>query len=153
MDINAFIPPGYIRNEVQKLDIYKRIAGIENEEEYHDMQDELIDRFGDMPDSVENLLSIAYTKALAHQADIVEISANKKEIKITMYEKAEVDGARIPEVINAHGRKLKFYLDKKPYFIYSFDKKESVDTAKMLQVVRELVEQISAIHLAKEVKN
>jgi len=153
MDINAFIPPGYIRNEVQKLDIYKRIAGIENEEEYHDMQDELIDRFGDMPDSVENLLSIAYTKALAHQADIVEISANKKEIKLTMYEKAEVDGARIPEVINAHGRKLKFYLDKKPYFIYSFDKKETVDTAKMLSVVRELVEQISVIHLAEEVKN
>lgn len=153
MDINAFIPPGYIRNELQKLDIYKRIAGIENEEEYHDMQDELIDRFGDMPESVENLLAIAYTKAVAHQADIVEISANKKEIRITMFEKAKVDGARIPEIINEHGRKLRFCLDKKPYFIYSFDKKETVDTAKILDVVRKLVEQINEIHLAEEVDN
>lgn len=153
MDINAFIPPGYIRNEVQKLDIYKRIAGIENEDEYQDMQDELIDRFGDMPESVENLLAIAYTKAVAHQADIVEISANKKEIRIIMFEKAQVDVARIPEIINEHGRKLKFCLDKKPYFIYSFDKKETVDTAKILDVVRKLVGQIREIHLAKEADN
>ena len=44
------------KNEYQKLDIYKRISGIENQEEYMDMQDELIDRFGDIPKPVENLL-------------------------------------------------------------------------------------------------
>ncbi len=48
-DINAYIPATYIKNEYQKLDIYKRISAIETEEEYMDMQDELMDRFGDIP--------------------------------------------------------------------------------------------------------
>ena len=52
-DIDAYIPASYIKNEYQKLDIYKRISGIENQEEYMDMQDELIDRFGDIPKPVE----------------------------------------------------------------------------------------------------
>ena len=67
-DINAYIPGGYIKNEYQKLDIYKRISTIENEDEYMDMQDELIDRFGELPGAVGNLLKVAYLKALAHQA-------------------------------------------------------------------------------------
>ena len=53
------------RNEYQKLDIYKRIAAIENEEEMEDMTEELIDRFGDIPKKVEQLLDIAGLKALA----------------------------------------------------------------------------------------
>ena len=45
-DIDAYIPATYIKNEYQKLDIYKRISAIETEDEYMDMQDELLDRFG-----------------------------------------------------------------------------------------------------------
>ena len=54
--IDAYIPMGYIPNELQKLDIYKRIADIETQEETEEMTEELIDRFGDPPKSVENLL-------------------------------------------------------------------------------------------------
>ena len=49
LDVDAFIPPSYIVNEVQKLDIYKRIAGIENQAECDDMKEELLDRFGRQP--------------------------------------------------------------------------------------------------------
>ena len=63
VDIDAYIPPAYIPNEFQKLDIYKRIAGIENEEESEEMLEELIDRFGDPPKSVENLLWIAKSQS------------------------------------------------------------------------------------------
>lgn len=54
IDLDAYIPASYILNESQKLDIYKRIACIETEEEGAEMLDELIDRFGDPPKSVEN---------------------------------------------------------------------------------------------------
>src|SRR5699024_11194628 len=47
LELNAFIPPKYIPNEYQKLDVYKRIAAIESQEEYEDMQEELMDRFGE----------------------------------------------------------------------------------------------------------
>ena len=66
IDIDAYIPMGYIPNEMQKLDIYKRIAGIETADESEEMLEELIDRFGDPPKSVENLLYIARVKSMAH---------------------------------------------------------------------------------------
>ena len=54
LNVDAFIPDSYIANEYQKLDIYKRIAAIENEEEMEDMTEELIDRYGDIPERVMN---------------------------------------------------------------------------------------------------
>ena len=59
LNVDAYIPESYIQNEYQKLDIYKRIAAIENEEEMDDMTEELIDRFGDIPKKVQQLLHIA----------------------------------------------------------------------------------------------
>ncbi|MBQ9765118.1 MAG: transcription-repair coupling factor [Lachnospiraceae bacterium] len=150
MKINAYIPSSYIKNEMLKLDTYKRIAGIETEEEYSDMQDELIDRFGDMPESVNNLLLISYIKSQAHAADITEINANKGEIRLKMYEKANVDAAKIPELIADYGRKLKFVASATPYFLYTFDKKENVNNAKLVEVTRELVEKILGIQFRKE---
>ena len=63
IDIDAYIPMGYIPNEMQKLDIYKRIAGIETADESEEMLEELIDRFGDPPKSVEICL---YCKGKIH---------------------------------------------------------------------------------------
>ena len=82
-DIDAYIPVSYIKNEYQKLDIYKRISAIETEEEYMDMQDELMDRFGDIPHSVENLLKIAAIRALAHRAYVTEVVINRQEVRLT----------------------------------------------------------------------
>ena len=147
MDINAYIPSSYIRNELQKLDVYKRIAGIENEKEYMDMQDELIDRFGTMPKSVENLISIAYMKSVAHSLDITEINANKQTIKIVMYEKAAVDVAKIPTILTTFRNQLKFTADKKPYFTYTYSKLEIKDDAGQIQTVRKLLEHMKELML------
>lgn len=65
LDVDAYIPDTYIVNEVQKLDIYKRIAGIENSKERDDMKDELLDRFGEIPRAVDNLLRIALIRVAA----------------------------------------------------------------------------------------
>ena len=62
LDIDAFIPATYIRNEYQKLEIYKRIAAISNEEEYEEMADELMDRYGELPKAAQNLLAVALFK-------------------------------------------------------------------------------------------
>ncbi len=150
MKVNAYIPEGYIKNETLKLDTYKRIAGVETEEEYNDMQDELVDRFGDMPESVSNLLLISYIKSLAHNADITEINANRAEIRFKMYEKACVDTVKIPALISSYGRKLKFVGGSIPQFIYTFDKKDNVNNAKLVEVTKELVEKISELQIKGE---
>ncbi len=135
--LDAFIPPSYIPNEYQKLDIYKRIAGIENEEEGEEMLEELIDRFGDPPKSVTNLLLIAQLKARAHQAYIREIIQKGMEFKLVLYERAKIDVAKIPELVDCYKTRLKFLPDVKgPYFLLQFkvnDRKDQPDTISLLE--------------------
>ena len=116
--INAFIPPDYIPNEFQKLDIYKRIAAIENEEERDDMLEELIDRFGEPPRSVLNLLEISNVRSMAHNDYVTEVSDKGEGIKFVMYEKAKVHPERIPELLEKHKGELSFKPDAIPYFVY-----------------------------------
>lgn len=118
IDLSAYIPPSYIKSEAQKLDMYKRIAGIESEEEFLDMQEELIDRFGELPSSVNNLLNIAFIKALAHKAYIVSVLHKGYEVKFFMYHKANVDINGIPKLLEQHEGSLKFITEANPYFVY-----------------------------------
>lgn len=118
LNVDAYIPASYIPNEYQKLDIYKRIASIENEEEMDDMVEELIDRFGDIPRKVQQLLNIAALKAQAHRAYIVAIEQKGEQYKFIMYEKAKVKAECIPILLQQFKGNLTFKNDENPYFIY-----------------------------------
>ena len=150
LDIDAYIPSSYIKNEMQKLNVYKRIASIESEEDYYDMQDELMDRFGEMPKNVMNLLSIAYVKAMAHKAWVTEITNVKASmdtnwknvIKIEMYPQAKIKVEEIPKLIESYKGKLKFIQESKPYFMVETGTKElNMDEYK--EVILEFLKQIS----------
>ena len=117
LTMDAYIPESYIKNEYQKLDIYKRIAVIENEQDHDDMLEELLDRFGDPPKAVQNLLKIALLKAAAHQTYITEIRQQGREMKITLYEDAKIDPAKIPPLIDKYRRRLQFTAGKEPRFL------------------------------------
>ncbi|MDD3339298.1 MAG: transcription-repair coupling factor [Lachnospiraceae bacterium] len=122
LNMDAFIPEKYIPNEFQKLDIYKRIAGIENEEEYEEMLDELVDRFGEPPRSVQNLLTIANVKAAAHAAYLTEVKQRGMEIQMTLYENPKIDTTRIPEVLEEYKDSVQFRIHgKNPYFLYKLE--------------------------------
>ena len=97
--INAFIPASYIPEEGQKLELYKRIAGIENQEEAEDMLDELLDRFGEPPLSVRSLMDVAVVKAAAHRAWITEIRQTGEEIRISFFERARLNPAVFPALM------------------------------------------------------
>jgi transcription-repair coupling factor (superfamily II helicase) len=116
LTMDAFIPDSYISNEFQKLDIYKRIAGIETQEEYDDMLEELLDRFGEPSKAVLNLLAIARLKAMAHRAYITEIKQLGKDVRITLYEQAKLDTTQIPELMKPYNRRLQIRSEKEPKF-------------------------------------
>ena len=118
LNMDAYIPNSYIANEFQKLDIYKRIAGIENQEEYEDMLEELLDRFGEPPKAVMNLLAIAVLKAMAHRAYLREVKQRGAQIRLTLYEKAKIDVAGIPVLLQEYGRRLQFNAEERPYFLF-----------------------------------
>ena len=116
LNIDAFIPESYIKNEYQKLDIYKRIAAITTEEEMDDMTEELIDRFGDIPKKVQQLLHIAALKSLAHSAYVTAVEQKGSDFKFTLYEKAKLDPQKIPGLLQRYGNKLVFRAEEPPYF-------------------------------------
>lgn len=119
LDVDAFIPPAYIPNEFQKLDVYKRIAVIENQEESEEMLEELIDRFGEPPRSVENLLVIAQLKAKAKKCYYTEIKEAGEKIKFTFYFQAKINPANIMKMAEKYEGALQFVRDAKaPYFEY-----------------------------------
>lgn len=118
--VTAFIPPAYIGNEMQKLDVYKRIASLESEDEVDAMLDELIDRFGEPPKSVMNLLYVARVKIRAHRLYITEITQKGQEIRMQMYQKAAIRPEGIPAVIEVLSPSMRFVPDtESPYFCYT----------------------------------
>lgn len=146
LNVDAYIPASYIPNEYQKLDVYKRIASIENEEEMDDMVEELIDRFGDIPRKVQQLLNIAALKALAHQAYIIAIEQKGEEYKFTMYEKAKVKADQIPILLQQFKGNLTFKVDTNPYFLYekkSRNKKEKDES--ILECVKSVITGIQGL--------
>lgn len=138
LDMDAYIPDRYIPNEFQKLDIYKRIASIENQEEYEDMLEELMDRFGEPGKAVLNLLAIANLKALAHGAYMTEIKETGETIRLTMYQKAKINPAGIPPLLEEYKGRLTFRAEENPYFIFHWQKKN-------IESIRSLVEKILAL--------
>ena len=89
--VNAYIDNEYIPLEGQKIEIYKKIAAIENLQDKYDVEEELEDRFGDMPSSVINLVDIAYIKALASKFSIVEITHKDREVILKLSDPKAID--------------------------------------------------------------
>ena len=118
LQIDAYIPDSYIRNEALKLDIYRRIAAVENDAERDDMLEELIDRFGEPPGSVLNLLEITRIRGQAHELYMKEIRGRNDQILFIMYEKAGINPARIPELIGQMKGALTFKKTEPVQFVY-----------------------------------
>ena len=140
--MDAYIPPKYIGNEIQKLAIYKRIASIENLEEYQDMQDELTDRFGDIPSVVDNLLKVALIKSSAHAAGMTEISGDKNTLVFHMHPHAHINTDKIPELINKYRGDLKFSTGNDPLFTYK-PRKTPKNTKEILAAMQLIIDEIS----------
>ncbi len=144
LKIDGFIPSGYITNEFQKLDVYKRIAEVETQAERDDIMDELIDRFGEPPQSVCSLLDIALLKVKAHDAFITSIAEKPNGVRIEMYPQAEIATEKIPELIGRFGRRLRFVPETVPYFVYIPEEREG-----LLTQLDYVVDQISGTKIPK----
>lgn len=140
LDVDAFIPPSYIVNEQQKLDIYKRIAGVESVAESEDMKEELLDRFGNVPKSVDNLLRIVLIRVMAHKLYITEVKGRTEEIRITMRNDAPVRVENLPIFRKKYGEKLSFFAKGVPVFTYRYKKSNVIE--KDAEMLLSLTEQL-----------
>ncbi|MDD6626737.1 MAG: transcription-repair coupling factor [Lachnospiraceae bacterium] len=122
LDADAYIPPSYIVNEIQKLDIYKRIAGIEDEKECDDMREELLDRFGEIPKSAENLLRIALIRSHAHRLYMPEVKGKNEVIQFQLRTDAPIVVENIPLLLREYDGKMSFDPKGTPTFRLRYKK-------------------------------
>ena len=148
MDVDAFIPASYIVNEVQKLDIYKRIASLENAAECEDMRKELKDRFGGIPKSVENLIQISLIRVLAHRRYVTEIKGKVGQITFLMEPMAPVHVERIPELLGQHRGALVFSAKGTPNFVLKYEKHGLVEkeAGLMIKYTTQVLEDMAKLY-------
>ena len=115
ISVNAYIPGYYIENEEQRLEIYKKISLIDSQESFYDIQEEIEDRFGTMPKSVQTLLDVALVKSEAHNLGIVSVAEKQKNIVVTFKSNAGVDTERITQMLMAKNSPYMFTAAEEPY--------------------------------------
>lgn len=146
LSVDAYIPSTYIKSEYQKLDIYKRIAAIESEEELSDMKDELVDRYGSLSTSAVNLLNIALIKSMAHKIGIMEMKGTIEDgpsgcykTVMKVYPKAEINTEAIPDFIDSFGGAMKLVSGSQPQFIWRVTKKKYNNAGEYLTGIKEML--------------
>jgi len=99
LGINIRIPNDYIREENQRLRMYKRAAGVENERQLADVRAELVDRYGQPPEPVRHLLEYATLKLLARSVGVTAIDRKRDVVNIKFTENAEVDPEKLARFV------------------------------------------------------
>lgn len=116
LNVTSYIPEEYIQDANQKIEIYQNIALCKNETDIQNIIDEIIDRFGNMPLELENLIAIARIKYLAKRLKISKIASKKTAVVFTFepnQKELEIDKL-ISELIKRYSNKIKFSAGIKP---------------------------------------
>jgi transcription-repair coupling factor (superfamily II helicase) len=140
--VNAYIGSEYIPLEGQKIEIYKKIGAIGNLKDKYDVEDELEDRFGDIPSSVANLVDIAYIKALAGDFGITEISHRDREVILRLGESKPLDSKVLMILLNENMGRLRFEGTRRPRLRILLD---NTNPVKALEATKDILEQIQRL--------
>ena len=120
ININAYLPESYIENDNQRIDIYKKIAAIENESDKFEIEDELIDRYGDIPKFVQNIIDVSALKIKARECGIYEISQHGNGIELKFNEDC-IDAKTIFALDTKYPKRIKISASEKPAINFRTD--------------------------------
>ena len=144
LSVAASIPDRYVPSPEQRMDLYRRIAAIRSEEDADDVTDELIDRYGDPPRTVNNLIAVALLRAAAARNGIGQI--DQKGIRLNLY-LARFDLQRVSALCGQerYGGRLLFSAGEKPYLSLKLKRGEDA-----LKAAQKLVEDYGKTAPAEE---
>lgn len=115
VEVDAYIPDAYISDGNQKIEMYKRFRGLLTLEDVQELQEEMVDRFGEYPNEVAYLYQLSELKVYSRMAGVESIKQNKHEINILVSEEdsSQIDGQKIFEISNQFGRMVGLGMDGK----------------------------------------
>ena len=110
-----------------------------------DMQDELMDRFGEIPVSVDNLLRIAVLKGQAHRAYATEVLINRQEVRLTLYGRAKLKAEQFPQLLAEYKGQLKMTGGEEPVLLYQDTRRKNKDSRAMMEMAEELTAKLGEL--------
>ncbi len=137
LDATCFIPDEYISDSSQKIEIYQDIALCKNEEDIQNVIDEMIDRFGNMPKEIENLLEIARIKILCKKLNISKVQG-KHNFVVFIFEAKELN-IDVNELVKKYKNKIRFSQGIKPQITIALDNSTGMP---MLKEVKKFLEDV-----------
>ena len=118
INVSAYIDDSYIGVEGKKIEMYKKIAAIRDERDVLDIEDELTDRYGDMPEPVRNLVAIAYIKALAGSLGFSSVVEKNDTVTFQLASAGKINFQAIGKAAEKYKRQLLFNAGANPYLVY-----------------------------------
>ena len=119
LSISSYIPEEYIDSSSQKIEIYQDIANSKSEEEVQNVIDEIIDRYGEMPKEVHNLIEIARIKNLCREQGVIKLQQKQNAVLIYYKNGEKID---IANVLQNYGNRVRFSPGEKPYITLKIEK-------------------------------
>ncbi|KXB45192.1 transcription-repair coupling factor [Tissierellia bacterium KA00581] len=142
LSVDAYIPSNYITDNNQKIDMYNKIARIESREDLNEIFEELIDRFGDVPKVVVNVMNVSYLKSISTKLNFSKISERNKSVVF----KFDKDDKTILELVSkledSLFAKLEFNLNEDAKLIFNYDKNKLVESINLLEKFLEIKEKL-----------
>jgi transcription-repair coupling factor (superfamily II helicase) len=142
LQVHAFIPETYISDENQKIEIYKKIASIDSQQDLFDIEEEIEDRFGDIPSPVRNLLQISYMKQLAQKCGMYNISQKNKNILMKFKTDKYIKPQTAMQIAGDYKGRILFTASEQPYFTLKTGDERIEET---MTTIREMIEKISSL--------
>lgn len=133
LSVDGYIPSTYIENEEQKIEIYKKIAATSGKDDIYDITEEIIDRFGNPPKQVDNLLKISYIKSLCKKLHVKGITQSGNTVNIEMNSGNDLNQELIGYLIENYNAKIKFDVSKVPMIKYKLDSSEQMKILEELE--------------------
>ena len=124
MNISSYIPDEYIENSSQKIEVYQDIAISKTEDDLKDVLDELIDRYGAVPEEVHNLIEIARIKQLCKKSNVIKIMQRKESI-VFYFDSSKFNPELINKIIKLYNNKIKFSPGKDSYITLKLESNSS----------------------------
>jgi transcription-repair coupling factor (superfamily II helicase) len=118
INISAYIDDIYIKSEEQKIEMYKKIASIQDQKDAMDVEDELTDRYGDMPAEVRNLLQIAYLKTQAKECGFTALQEKNETLLLQFGRAMPISFENLGKLMDKYRRKLLFTASNTPYITF-----------------------------------
>ena len=152
--VDAFLPPEYVAEEKQRMEMYKRIASIVSDEDRADVTDELIDRYGALPPAAETLLDVSQLRALCNRLGVSQVSRGKEGLIMKLDERFVPDPACLLQAISETDGRLALSARAPARMILKVpEMQESEMMQEALKVTRKVVKRVNELEEAKTIQN